>query len=99
MLLEPDQPTMKTENNRTWLPVVLIAGALLSWMGVLAAGAYWAPVGEGEGGDFRKLWVVAATTGGFLMLWGLVLATRASKLRRRAADSTDQGNPGENSSE
>lgn len=81
---------MTTEKNQIWLPVVLIAGALLGWMGLLAVGAYWAPVGEGEGGDFRKLWVVAATTGGFLLLWGLVLAIRQVKLRRKAADSDDQ---------
>lgn len=86
---------MQTQKNQTWWPVVLIAGALLGWMGILAAGAYWAPIGEGEGGDFRKLWVVAAMTGGFLLLWGFVLAVHAAKVRnakvRRAeADSEDE---------
>ena len=78
---------MTPEKNQNWLPVILIAGALMGWMALLAAGAYWAPVGDGSGGDFRKLWVVAATTGGFLLLWGLVLAIRQVKLRRQAADS------------
>ncbi len=84
---------MSNERNNTWLPVALIAGALIVWMGLLAAGAYWAPVGEegsevgGQGSDFRKLWVVAATTGGFLLLWGGVLLRVQSKLRRRSAQS------------
>ncbi len=78
---------MSTEKNQTWLPVALIAGALIVWMGLLAAGAYWAPVGEGKGGDFRKLWVVAATTGGFLLLWGFVLLRLRVKLRRRKVGS------------
>ena len=77
---------MTTEKNQTWLPVLLIAGALIGWMTLLAAGAYWAPVGQGGGNDYRKLWVVAATTGGFLLLWGLVLAVHRAKLRRRAAE-------------
>ena len=81
---------MTTPKNQTWLPVILIAGALAGWMALLAAGAYWAPVGEREGGDFRKLWVVAATTGGFLLLWGLVLGIRLRKVRRLAADSEDK---------
>lgn len=80
---------MKTETNQTWLPVLIIAGALLGWMGILAAGAYWAPVGEREGGDFRKLWVVAATTGGFLLLWGFVLVVYRSKVRRKVIDRED----------
>jgi len=76
---------MASEKNQTWLPVALIAGALIGWMTLLAVGAYWAPVGQDGGNDYRKLWVVAATTGGFLLLWGLVLATHQAKLRRRAA--------------
>ncbi len=87
---------MSNERNNTWLPVVLIAGALLVWMGFLAAGAYWAPVGEEENGnDFRKLWVVAATTGGFLLLWGGVLLRVQSKLRRRRAASGDAVSDGD----
>ena len=85
---------MQTQKNQTWLPVVLIAGALIGWMAILAAGAYWAPVGEGperaaEAGDPRKLWVVAATTGGFLLLWGMVLLLRQRTVRREREDSGD----------
>lgn len=81
---------MNPNQNQTWLPVAMIAGALLGWMGLLAFGAYSAGVGQGEGGDFRKLWVVAATTGGFLLLWGFVLFVRQRKVRKQqAADSEE----------
>jgi len=94
---------MPTEKNQTWLPVVLIAGALAGWGLILAVGAYSAQIGETGGGDHRKLWVVAATTGGFLLLWGLVLLIHQVKLRRQAklrrrrrsqpTDSNDQRPP------
>lgn len=81
---------MTPEKNRIWLPVVVIAGALFAWMAVLAAGAYWAPVGEREGGDFRKLGVVAVTTGIFLLLWGFVLLVHRAKVQRQQPDSGDK---------
>jgi len=92
---------MSAEKNQTWLPVAWIAGALIVWMGLLAAGAYWAPVGLADSdqaganqGDPRKLWVVAATTGVFLLLWGFVLLRVQVKLRRKKAD-IEQTNPRE----
>ena len=84
---------MKPQQNQTWLPVALIAGALLGWMGLLAFGAYSAPGGQDEGGDFRKLGVVAATTGGFLLLWGVVLLARRRKLRRQQAADSEGNRP------
>ena len=85
---------MTKSTNETWLPVVLIAGALIGWMGVLAAGAYWAPVGESEGGDHRKLLVVAGTTGMFLLLWGGVLWRFTAK--RRQHQQLQQADEAEN---
>ena len=79
---------MTTEKNQTWLPILLIAGALAAWGVLLATGAYWAQVGENGGADPRKLGVVAATIGGFLLLWGFVLLTYQAKLRRRKASPT-----------
>jgi hypothetical protein len=74
---------MPPEQNQQWLPVLLIAGALAAWGVLLAVGAWLAPGGdEARQGDFRKLWVVAGMVGGFLLLWGGVLAVRARKLRR-----------------
>lgn len=82
---------MSNEKNKIWLPVILIAVAILAWMSILAAGAYWAPNGDGEGGDIRKIGVVAGTTGLFFLLWGFVLYRVQAKLRRKKGQS---GGPG-----
>lgn len=75
-----NDPNSEVRNNRWW-PLLAIIAALLIWGGLLALGAYWAPAGEQAGHDRRKLWVVAATTGGFLAMWGVALwlATRRRK--------------------
>ena len=62
--------------------VLAIVGGLVAWGALLAAGAYFAPSDEGQAGDFRKLWVVAAMVAAFLTLWGFVLWVRARKVRR-----------------
>jgi type VI protein secretion system component VasK len=80
---------MSSEEKNQWLPVLVIAGALLAWGLLLAVGAYLAPGDAGAGRDFRKLWVVAAMTGAFLLLWGGVLWVRARKVRRRRQDQSD----------
>ena len=74
---------MQNKSKQTWLPVVLIAGALAIWGGLLALGAFWAPIDEAASSDHRKLLVVAATTGLFLLLWGLVLRIHAAKVKRK----------------
>lgn len=74
---------MTTDQNKKWGPVIAIAAALAIWGIVLALGAYLAPVGEANGHDGRKLLVVAATVGSFLLLWAAILAISAAKLRRR----------------
>lgn len=84
---------MSVDENKRWLPVLAIVGALAAWGVLLAAGAYLAPGDPGSAGDFRKLWVVAAMTGAFLLLWGGVLWVRARKVRRRTqeADTSETG--------
>ena len=74
---------MENESKHAWLPVVLIAAALAAWGGLLALGAFWAPADETVGSDHRKLLVVAATTGMFLLLWGLVLWIHSLKVRQK----------------
>lgn len=74
---------MSENSNRRWLPLILIAGALAVWGVLLAWGAYLAPAGENPGHDRRKLWVVAATTGGFLCLWALALWMGRRRLRKK----------------
>ncbi|NOY29788.1 MAG: hypothetical protein GXP28_06305 [Planctomycetes bacterium] len=74
---------MTSDQNKTWLPILLIAGALVAWGTILGVGAYLAPSGKMPGADYRKFLVLAATTAGFLLFWGLALASRAAKLRRQ----------------
>jgi type VI protein secretion system component VasK len=73
---------MTPPENKTWLPVLLIAGALATWGILLALGAYLAPGDAAAGHDFRKLWVVAGMVGGFLLLWSGVLWAGARRVRR-----------------
>lgn len=81
---------MRGEDNKNWLPVLLIAGALTGWGLLLAVGAWLAPSDPGASRDFRKLWVVAAMTGAFLLLWGGVLWIRARKVRRQRTEHGEE---------
>ncbi|MCA9229550.1 MAG: hypothetical protein KDA57_02780 [Planctomycetales bacterium] len=74
---------MRSDQNQNWLPIALIAGAMVVWGGVLGLGAYWAPSGVEAGADFRKFLVLAATTAGFLLFWALALYLRARRVRRQ----------------
>ncbi|TWU29968.1 hypothetical protein [Bythopirellula polymerisocia] len=74
---------MAEKPNYRWLPLILIAGALAVWGLLLAWGAYQAPAGGNPGHDRRKLWVVAATTGGFLGLWALALWMGRGRMRKK----------------
>ncbi len=75
-----NDPTSEVRNSR-W-PLVAIISALMLWGLLLALGAYWAPAGEQAGHDRRKLWVVTATTGGFLAMWALALWLGHRRQRR-----------------
>jgi membrane protein DedA with SNARE-associated domain len=46
-----------------------IVAALVVWGGLLALGAYLGLDPQTPDRDFRRLWVVAAMTAGFLVLW------------------------------
>lgn len=81
----------QSNQNQKWLPVLLIAGALAIWGGLLALGAYWAPSGQEAGADPRKLMVVAVTTGGFLLFWALALAVRSAKVRKQSRRQESDG--------
>jgi hypothetical protein len=56
-----------------------IVGALVAWGALLALGAYLGLDPQTPDNDYRRLWVVAAMTGGFLALWLLALASRRRK--------------------
>ncbi|MCH2114631.1 MAG: hypothetical protein MK171_06955 [Pirellulales bacterium] len=81
---------MHSEFKQKWLPVVVVAGALAAWAILLSLGAFLAPADEAQAKDPRKLLMVAATMGLFLLLWALVLWIRVAKVRRRGRRDNDQ---------
>lgn len=54
-------------NSRVLLWVIVVA--LAAWGALLALGAYLGLDPATPDRDFRRLWVVAAMTGGFLAFW------------------------------
>lgn len=87
---------MSNNQNKKWLPIIAIAGALATWGAILAIGAYQAQVGKAAGSDPRKLLVVAVTTGGFLLFWGLMLLASTARQRRRAKRPKSHPNGSDN---
>ncbi len=56
-----------------------IVAALVAWGILLGLGAYLGLDPQTPDRDFRRLWVVAATTGGFLAMWLGALALRGRR--------------------
>jgi len=68
---------MKYEQSNRRLLLGAIVAALIAWGCLLALGAYLGLDPQTPDRDFRRLWVVAAMTGGFLALWlGALLLRR-----------------------
>jgi hypothetical protein len=67
---------MSDNSSRKWLPLVLLAIALVVWAGLFAAGAYLEPSADLPQRDIRKPLIILATMGTFLGLWGLALWLR-----------------------
>ena len=56
-----------------------IIGGLVAWGCLLGLGAYLGLDPQTPDRDFRRLWVVAATTGAFLAFWLVMLSFRRRK--------------------
>jgi membrane protein DedA with SNARE-associated domain len=64
---------MSDNRLQKWLPLVLLAGALLIWAGLFAAGAYFEPSADRPRHDIRKPLVILAAMAAFLAFWGVAL--------------------------
>ena len=64
-------------NRRVLLGAVI--GGLTVWGALLALGAYLGLDRQTPDRDYRRLLVVAATTGGFLLFWLAALAVRGRR--------------------
>ena len=67
-------------SNRRVLLWTIIA-ALAVWGCLLGLGAYLGLDPQTPDRDFRRLWVVGATTGGFLLFWLAMLFWRGRRKR------------------
>jgi 4-amino-4-deoxy-L-arabinose transferase-like glycosyltransferase len=61
--------------NRRLLLWAIIAG-LVAWGALLGLGAYLGLDPQTPDRDYRRLWVVVAMTGGFLVVWLIMLALK-----------------------
>lgn len=68
--------------NKPWLPLAVLAVALLLWAALFAAGAYLELGADKPRHDLRKPVMVMGAMAIFLSLWGLALWTRARRRNR-----------------
>jgi hypothetical protein len=67
---------MQHEPTNRRLLLWAIVGGLVAWGCLLGLGAYLGLDPQTPDRDYRRLWVVVAMTGGFLVFWLLALATK-----------------------
>lgn len=61
---------------KPWLPLAVLAAALVVWAGLFAAGAYLELGADQPHHDIRKPLIILASMLTFLALWGLALWLR-----------------------
>jgi hypothetical protein len=74
-------PTDKSRNN--WLPLAILAAALIVWAGLLALGAFFELGADRPRHDFRKPLFVLGAMAAFLAVWGLALWVRGRREPRK----------------
>ncbi len=70
---------MNSPRPKIWLPLGVLAVALLLWAGMFAAGAYLELGADAPHHDLRKPLIIMASMAVFLSLWGLALWLRARR--------------------
>jgi hypothetical protein len=72
---------MKSDLRTKWLPLAILAAALMLWAGGLALGAYLQLGADRPQHDMRRPLIVVGCMAVFLGVWGLALWLRARRLR------------------
>jgi len=67
---------MDPETRKKWLPLAILAVALLLWAGMFALGAYLEPSADKPEHDWRKPLIVMGSMAAFLTFWGVSLWRR-----------------------
>lgn len=70
---------MNQSRSKIWLPLGLLAAALLIWAGFFALGAYLQIGADQPRHDVRKPLIIMGTMAIFLSLWGIALWIRARR--------------------
>ena len=70
---------MNPSTRKNWLPLGLLAVALLVWAGIFALGAYLQVGADQPRHDLRKPLIIMGSMAIFLSLWGLALWNRARR--------------------
>src|SRR5687768_14466908 len=83
---------MTPDRRKLWLPLGVLAGALVLWASLLALGAYLEWGADQPQHDLRKPLIVLATMAAFLAVWGIALLVRARRPRQKepSSDSGDE---------
>jgi membrane protein DedA with SNARE-associated domain len=72
---------MDLETRKKWLPLIILAAALVAWAGVFALGAYLEPSADKPIHDWRKPLIVLGSMAAFLAFWGVALWRRERRNR------------------
>jgi hypothetical protein len=67
---------MNSFSRKSWVPLALLAAALVAWGVLFAAGAYLELGADRPQHDYRKPLIVLATMGAFLAFWAVALWRR-----------------------
>ena len=73
---------MGIESRKKWLPLAILAGALIVWAGLFALGAYLQPGDDNPQRDLRKPLIILGAMAAFLAVWGSALWIRARRPRK-----------------
>ena len=70
---------MPQDAKKKWLPLAILAAALVIWTGLLALGAYLEWGADQPRRDIRKPLVMLASLTAFLAVWGIALWLRSRR--------------------
>jgi membrane protein DedA with SNARE-associated domain len=70
---------MNFDWRKKWLPLAILAAALVVWAIMFAIGAYLEPGADRPHHDARKAFIILVTMGAFLAFWGIALWVRARR--------------------